>query len=363
MLNTRKIISPAAFFNRPMLRALCLPLVCWLLLWTHVAQSEATFATGKEAYQKGDFSEAEKIWLELAKKGDAQSQFFLGVLYDQGGETVAKDDKAASTWFEAAARQDHVNAQFNLGNAYKRGRGVPQSEEQAVFWWQQAADLGSPNAQFNLAIQYYQGLGIEKNWDKAVQYFNMAARGGHPKARELIDNKQVPLLAEGAQTPAADVAQKEGLEAIRNAAPASANEAATPAASSPAGHQAVSVATAPASSSPAAAPPAHTAPATIPDTGKPEQWLRDQKPGHYTIQLAASGSKEGVERFISQHSLSGQTVYFRGSKGGKALYYLLMGSFNDRHQANLHIESLPAKLRTNKPWARPFSDMQSLLDH
>lgn len=352
MPNATLIATAMTTFNPA--RILCLPLLCWLLLWVPATQGETTFVTGKEAYQSGDFAEAEKIWLELANKGDAQSQFFLGVLYDQGSDTVAKDDKAASRWFDAAARQGHVNAQFNLGNAYKRGRGVPQSEEQAVVWWQQAADLGSPNAQFNLAIQYYQGLGIEKNWDKAVEYFNKAARNGHVKARELIDNKQVPLLADPQAQPA-EAEQKEGLAAIQNAPPATPQATATTSNT----ESTDSATTTEADSTPAVA--SETA-ATTADSSDPEQWLRSQQPGHYTIQLAASGSREGIERFISQHSLSGQTVYFRGSKGGKSLYYLLLGTFSDRHQANLHIESLPAKLRINKPWARPFSDMQSLLD-
>lgn len=343
MLNANKNVSTTVLFDSAKIRALLLPAMCWLLLWAPVAQSENTFDIGKAAYQKGDFREAEKIWLELATKGDAQSQFFLGVLYDQGTEAVPKDDEAASTWFEAAARQGHVNAQFNLGNAYKRGRGVTQSEEQAVLWWQKAADLGSPNAQFNLAIQYYQGLGIEKNWDMAVHYFNMAARNGHSKARELIDNKQVPLLEADSQ----QLARQNVTMPDRAEAPAPMTAPGTATGVNPATEE----------DKPG---PANR---SASETGlSPEQWLRAQSPDHYTIQLAASGSKEGVERFIRQHNLTGTTVYLRGSKGGKPLFYLLMGSFPDRHQANLHIESLPGKLRTSKPWARPFADMQALID-
>ena len=76
----------------------------------------------------------------------------------------------------------------------------------------------------------------------------------------------------------------------------------------------------------------------------------------------ASGSTEGVARFVERHQLADETVRIQVTRDGKPFYYLLMGAFPDRREANLRIESLPAALRTSKPWARPFREMQSLLN-
>ncbi len=294
-----------------------------LLLWPPVLAAEQGFSSGKDAYRQGDFVAAERIWRDLAEQGDSEAQFYLGILYDRGSDAIEKDDKAASAWFEKAARQGHAGAQFNLGNAYMNGRGVAQSTEQAVYWWQQAADNGSPNAQFNLAIQYYQGKGVEKDWDSAVRYFNRAADNGHTKAKELIDSQQVPKL-----------------EPDQPAVAAGEDEA-----------------------------PVTPAQATAPDVtdpgtaSSPESWLRSRHPDHFTIQLTASSSAEGVEHFVTRNKLGNDTVQIQVHNNGRLLHYVLMGSFDQREQASRHIASLPAALRAGKPWVRPFSDLQPLLEH
>ena len=52
------------------------------------------------------------------------------------GQGVAQDDKQAVAWFQKAANQNHVGAQFNLGMMYANGRGVAQDYQQAKIWWQ-----------------------------------------------------------------------------------------------------------------------------------------------------------------------------------------------------------------------------------
>lgn len=293
-----------------------------LLLWFPTLAEEPAFTSGKEAYREGNFIAAERLWRDLAEQGDSEAQFNLGILYDRGSDSIEKDDEAASTWFEKAARQGHVGAQFNLGNAYRKGRGKAQSAEQAVYWWQQAADNGSPNAQFNLAIQYYQGDGVEKNWDTAVRYFNKAADNGHAKAKELIDGQQIPKLE-----PDPTLIASDEQEPPSTASPAATND--TPG----------------------------------PDPGSAESWLRRQNPGHFTIQLTASSSAEGIAHFVARNQLDDQTVQIQVDNNDRLLYYVLMGSFDQRAQASQHIDSLPAALRADKPWARPFSDIQTLLEH
>lgn len=50
-------------------------------------------------------------------------------------------------WYRLAAKQGHVDAQFNLGWMYSKGQGVPQDNKTAVKWWKLAAEQGDAEAQ------------------------------------------------------------------------------------------------------------------------------------------------------------------------------------------------------------------------
>ena len=69
----------------------------------------------------------------LADKGDAPSQFNLGLLYVDG-HGVPQDYAEAAKWFERAAQQDYVKAQLNLGALYGSGKGVKRDYVQAYKW-------------------------------------------------------------------------------------------------------------------------------------------------------------------------------------------------------------------------------------
>ena len=58
-----------------------------------------------------------------AEAGDAEAQFFVGVLYAEG-EGVPRNYMAAVAWYRRAAEQGHATAQGMLGAMYARGRGV-----------------------------------------------------------------------------------------------------------------------------------------------------------------------------------------------------------------------------------------------
>ncbi|HHX82222.1 MAG TPA: hypothetical protein GX696_04475, partial [Pseudomonadaceae bacterium] len=68
------------------------------LLQVPAVFADGDYEAGQAAYQQGDFAEAERIWRQLAEQGEMRSQFFLGVLYDQGPDPVGKDDAQASHW-------------------------------------------------------------------------------------------------------------------------------------------------------------------------------------------------------------------------------------------------------------------------
>jgi hypothetical protein len=100
---------------------------------------------GYQSYLKGHFDAAHEEWLPLAELGDAEAQFNMGVMYDEGAG-VQQDLVTAAEWYKKAAEQGFVDAQANLGMMYYHGQGVPCDHKTAVDWLQMAADQGDTEA-------------------------------------------------------------------------------------------------------------------------------------------------------------------------------------------------------------------------
>lgn len=126
--------------------------------------------------------------LEGAKRGDAVSQWAMGVLYS-AGEGVPKNDAEAAKWFRMAAEQGHSDAQYSLGLMCHEGSGVPQDDEEAAKWLLQAADQGMALAQSALGEFYARGIGVEQDDVQSAQWFQKAAEQGIPEAQFNLANR------------------------------------------------------------------------------------------------------------------------------------------------------------------------------
>lgn len=100
---------------------------------------------GYQSYLKGDYTAAYDEWLPLAELGDAEAQFNLGVLYDEGAG-VERNLTTAADWYRKAAEQGFIDAQTNLGILYYHGLGVDRDHEAAAHWFRLAADQGDAEA-------------------------------------------------------------------------------------------------------------------------------------------------------------------------------------------------------------------------
>jgi len=100
---------------------------------------------GYQSYLKGDYQAAFDEWLPLAELGDAEAQYNLGVMYDEGA-SVEKDLVKATEWYRKAAEQGFLEAQYNLGMMYYHGLGVHPDRAEASRWLQLAADRGDSEA-------------------------------------------------------------------------------------------------------------------------------------------------------------------------------------------------------------------------
>ena len=75
---------------------------------------------------------------QAAAQGDAQAQFYLGLMYLQG-KGIPEDKKEALRWFRKAAAQGDAQAQSMLGGMYTLGQGVPEDDKEAARWYHKAA--------------------------------------------------------------------------------------------------------------------------------------------------------------------------------------------------------------------------------
>src|SRR5215472_1322536 len=138
---------------------------------------------------------AERWILRAAGHGDASTQFWLGVAYDQNwfGTT---DSQLALKWYQKAAEAGDPDAQVELGQKYADGDGVKQSYEIAAKWFRKAAehvpDLGGAGQGRNrLAQLYMDGLGVPRDYFQAYFWFSLCGAGAGDDAKEHLSAEQV----------------------------------------------------------------------------------------------------------------------------------------------------------------------------
>ena len=104
--------------------------------------ADALIALGlKQAVWADDVSDFKET-LQVAEQGNAEAQFNLGLMYDNG-QGVRQDYAEAVRWYRQAAEQGHAVAQKNLGVMYYEGRGVRQDLALAQEWYGKACDNGN----------------------------------------------------------------------------------------------------------------------------------------------------------------------------------------------------------------------------
>jgi TPR repeat protein len=148
----------------------------------------------RAASQRGDYEAAYRLWSPLAEQGDAQAQYNVGWMCDNG-KGVAQSTAEAVKWYEKSAAQNFAAAQTNLGVLYATGRGVVQNYAQAVRWYQKAADQGFAMAQNNLGGMYGNGWGVAQDYAQAYFWYQLASKNGDASAaanRDLVKARLTP---------------------------------------------------------------------------------------------------------------------------------------------------------------------------
>lgn len=161
--------------------------VTWTMLSAFLAggaapgPAHADLRSGIAAYKAGDYETALREFSEDAKKGNANAQFNIAVLY-LTGRGVERDLSKAIEWHLKAAAQGLPAAEHGLGVIYYQGLGVKQDYEQALVWFRRAAAKEFADSEFNIGVMYFNNQGVRRDDFEVVKWVTLAASRGFSPA-------------------------------------------------------------------------------------------------------------------------------------------------------------------------------------
>lgn len=139
-----------------------------------------------ELLGRGDRKGAAEAWARAAQRGDAESQYRLGLAY-HFADGVPEDQVAASHWFDLAARQQHAGGCNMRGYYFYNGLGgQPKDAVAANDWYRRGAELGDDTAALNLGRNYSSGSGIARDRELGARYLLQAAENNNVEAQALL---------------------------------------------------------------------------------------------------------------------------------------------------------------------------------
>jgi TPR repeat protein len=121
-----------------------------------------------------------KVLLSEAQLGNAEAQYWLGGVYNDG-RLAPKDAEKSASWFLKSAEQGYAPAERVVGLSFSKSD--PVSCER---WLLRAAEQGESEAQFWLGVAYEQTWFGTTDVQEAVKWYRKAAVQGHPDAQASL---------------------------------------------------------------------------------------------------------------------------------------------------------------------------------
>lgn len=187
------------------------------------SHTNAALEDGIIAYRAGDYAAALQEFQPLAKGGNAEADYWLGQMYEQGFG-VKQDAAKAVSYYETAAKAGWSDAKLRLGEIYMQGNEELQNFTKAHKWLESAAYDGMERAQLDLGKLYANGWGGKKDPVWAYMWYEFAARQGDFDA-EKLRNALLKTMTAAQISEAQKLTQKIAPEVFgaENAAPAKAS--------------------------------------------------------------------------------------------------------------------------------------------
>ncbi len=276
-----------------------------------------------------------ETWERLARNGDTEAQFVLGLLHSDGAG-VPQNYEKAFFWYHEAAQQNHIDAQYNLAHLYLSGHGVKKDLAQAIHWWHKAAENGHIRAQYNLGVAYFRGIGINQDQQQALIWIRRAARSNDARALKLLK----VLESEVVSLPNKPPRITDSVRGATDTAPPSVVERFVIEAK-------------------------RTLPAHASNSDETKQgfespdgdaWLFSEPPEFFTVQLISSTRRSDLAGYIAKRELQGKVKVFRTNRNGEDWWYLLFGSYPTRQAAAAAMESM--NIKAQSVWIRHFGSLR-----
>jgi len=181
------------------------------------------FSMPANANEAGTFN----AMVALANKGDAEAQYHVGMMYNNGIGTQ-KDPRQAFEWFQKSAASNDPLGAYKLGCYYDgQGAGIVTSDsdealkyklisakagyalaqhdvailydrrgnsEEALKWWKMAGDQGFPGALYSLSRSYSAGKGAPKDLSLSYAYFKLSKLAPKKNVNEMAAMLSKPEL-------------------------------------------------------------------------------------------------------------------------------------------------------------------------
>ncbi|MBE7638441.1 hypothetical protein GUA87_16410 [Sneathiella sp. P13V-1] len=150
-----------------LLLSLCLT-VSLIVTFQH-ANAEST--SGASAFKQGAYQKAYEIWLKAAQNGDADAQFNVAVMLENG-QGIPRDLFSALKWYELAARQNYPHA---LGMSEKVQAKITRLHKRELLKHLPKADAGDSLSQIAVATIYAEGRFVKQDKLEALKWLILAA--------------------------------------------------------------------------------------------------------------------------------------------------------------------------------------------
>jgi TPR repeat protein len=228
------------------------------------SQMYAQYSLGR-LYENGqgvqqDMQQAAGWYVRAADLGHPKAAMRLAYLFRDGGPGLKPDGRLAVSYFEKAGTGAALN---EIGLMYLKGNAVTRNAKVAHDWFEKAAAQGSIEAEYNLGLLFQAGYTGQPDYIQAMDHFQTAANAKDGPSMLALGQ----LYAEGKGVPK-DVVRAKAQAAAwqprdQNALPGTATAATTPA-PEPVPAPAPAVAPAPAEPAPAPVAAAEPTPALQP---------------------------------------------------------------------------------------------------
>jgi len=281
-------------------------------------------------------------------------------MFEEAREAYREFDYEKTTeLLNILAAQGDANAQYALGYMYYYGFGVEHDEAIALEWIKKAAALGQADA-----IIALDRVKVSTNSERAVNEQNKritdartaAEASNGPDQHAQLVMKAESIIAEETAKPYAEESPEQTTS--DSSSPDSDTQDTETHSEQNTGNSNEQTATITADT-----PAPSTETTQTPDQGVVGQdWVRQQNPDHYTIQVISGRNQQRMKQYMEKNGLNGQSTLYELQRTDEAPVYIgLYGVYSSLTEARQAVQSLPAEVQEAQPWIRSFKSIQAAL--